>query len=265
MDTAYMNEKFAYYHNLWEERKRDGVRRFLEGAPLSACISRVSLALSNMCNLADIHKKCPASTAGAKQIMKRKNIEKVVKDLQKVNFKGTIAFHLYNEPTNDPRLFDIAKYVKANLPGAEIFLYTNGFYLCQDMCDELEEIVDCITVTAYGKKELERLIKLKVSCGFYTFLGNLDDRLIQYDGESKDTLSKTPCRTFFDQIAVFPNGDIGLCCRDSKHEYSLENVFQGRKSFNNVIDSSKFRKFQTELLSGNREICDLCKNCELIL
>jgi len=258
-----MNEKFAYYHNLWEERKRDGVRRFLEGTPLSACISRVSLALSNMCNLADVHKKCPASTAGAKQIMKRKNIEKVVKDLQKVNFKGTIAFHLYNEPTNDPRLFDIAKYVKANLPGAEIFLYTNGFYLCQDMCDELEEIVDCITVTAYGKKELERLIKLKVSCGFYTFLGNLDDRLIQYDGESKDALSKTPCRTFFDQIAVFPNGDIGLCCLDHKHEYSLGNVFE--EDLVNIIDSPKFRQIQIELLSGNRRISALCKNCTWIL
>lgn len=266
MCTAYMNEKFKNYRNLWNERIAKGVEKFLQGAPLSDCISRVSLALSNMCNYADIHRKCPASEVSVKEIMKRKNIENIVLQLKNLNFKGVISFHIYNEPSIDPRLFDIIKYIKKNLTDVEIYLYSNGFYLNQDMISELEELVDVMTVTAYGKQELERIKQfVDTTMGFHVFLGNLDDRLTQYDCESKGIINNQPCRTFFNQIDIFPNGDIGLCCLDHKHSFGLGNVFDGTQTFQEIIDSPKLRQFQTDLLRGDRNhISPLCRNCTWI-
>ncbi len=257
--SGYMNGRYIQYIEQKEKRVGNAVKNFLETENLFKNISEIAFMLSNLCNYACEHKKCPANHIGQKEILSSKVIFRVLEELKTVDFDGVICFHIYNEPLIDPRLFWFIEYIKKNLIHAKIEIYSNGYYLNGQMINELEEIgVDILQVTGYGEKEYERLLDLKTDMAYCVLFGNLDERLNMYE-ESETPISVTPCKTYFTQVSIYSDGEIGTCCLDYKHPYKLANIYN--MSLEEAMNSEKMKTVQKKLLKGDRTLFPICKNC----
>ena len=93
---------------------------------------------------------------------------------------------------------------------------------------------------------------------YSVLFGRLDERLNIY-GDRKKAISDEPCRTFFIQVCIYSNGDIGLCCLDYRHPYGLSNIYE--TSLKDTLNSEQIVLLQKALLSGNRSVYSICKNC----
>lgn len=257
--TGYSNDKWIQYSRKKQNRVIENAKVFQEGTELSRCITEVAIMISNLCNYASVHEKCPASLVKEKKIMSIKQIKMILSELKIIGFKGTICFHIYNDPMNDPRLFSILEYVKKELPDVVTEIYTNGYYLNQTICNEMQEgLVDILIVTGYGIQEYERILSLNVDIPFHVLYGHLDDRLENYD--SDDNGEEGCCYSLISQVPIYVNGDLGLCCLDYKHDSNLGNVFE--QGLINTLNENKVCEFQKSLLRGERGLYPLCKRCD---
>lgn len=256
---AYRNKKFIKYNKSKKEKISVGINNFLKTNDLFTNINEVAIMLSNLCNYAGIHKKCPASRVKEKEILPSEVFFKIIDELADIQFSGTICFHIYNEPLIDPRLFWFIEYIKRALPHSMVEVYSNGYYLNNQMVHELKNIgADILIVTAYGEMEYNRLMDLNVDMAYYVLFGNLDERLEHYRERKFPILSKE-CHTFFTQVSIFSNGDLGICCLDYLHLYDIGNICN--KSLRDVLNSEHVITLQKELLKGNRSDYTICRNC----
>lgn len=255
-------ENAAYIRYLMEKREKidAGIKNFLQTDNLFENINEVAIMLSNLCNYAYMHKKCPASCVKQKEILPSEIVFKIFNELKAKKFDGTICFHIYNEPLMDPRLFWYIDYIKKNIPLSKVEIYSNGYYLNNQMIKELESIgVNILQVTGYGEAEYNRLLELEVNMAYCVLFGNLDERLDMYE-ERQTPVSIHPCSTYFTQVSIYSNGDIGTCCLDYRHMYGLANICQ--TTLKDSLNSKRIVKMQKELLAGNRTLFPLCMNCD---
>ena len=186
-------------------------------------MNRISFELSNLCNYAPFHKKCPLHNVKEKIILPSKIVYKTINELAEIKYKGYINFHKYNEPLIDPRLFSFIQYAKTKCPESQVRLLTNGYYLNQTMVDELVELeVSMLDVSAYSKPEYERLKSLKVPVKYHVFYSELDDRGNQYEREPLD-LQKS-CFALVNDISVSCTGKVVLCCLDWQRMHTFGNL-----------------------------------------
>lgn len=227
--------------------------------------NRISIELSNLCNYSKMHKKCPLNKNNAeKKILSLETIRKIIDELSENDFSGVIAFHTYNEPLIDPRLFYIIDLVRSKCKKAKIFLLSNGFYFNQTIANELVEIgVDRIDITAYTPKDFKDLKKIKISIPYSIFPSfnpdSLDDRLCIYD---KSTLTKKniikPCYNILNDIIITSDAKISLCCLDWERRHCFGDL--NKQSIKNIIlETGIYEEFK-KIASGNRER-EICKNC----
>ncbi len=258
--TLCENEKYQEYSKKKELRIREGCDRFADTGDLFGNITEYAIQLSNLCNYAFIHTKCPANSVSEKIIMSSDLFHKIIDDLSANQFKGTICFHLYNEPMIDPRLFQFIQYINHAMPEAEVEVYTNGYYLNQTMASELVDAGTTIIIcTAYNENEFDRLSSLNVECAFRVFRGILDDRLDRYSAPDNGAPNQSKCRTMITQTPIFPDGDVGYCCMDYKKSVVFGNVNNG--SLKDCIQNEKAIQLQKSLLNGDRSVNSLCTNC----
>ena len=219
--------------------------------------SRVSIELSNLCNYAEIHKKCPLNLVTEPTILPAKIVFDVLDTLKHNNFQGTIAYHTYNEPLIDPRLFKFIEYAHAACPKSEIYICTNGYYLNQILLNELVDSgVSKIAISAYSKSEYKRLSKLKSSMPLHVELMKLDDRLHLY--ESEDNNTKKPCYAPLNEIIIAREGCICLCCLDWKRQYTFGNLYE--QTLKDIILSGELHAVYKKLIKGERFL-PICKKC----
>ena len=259
----YENAECAKYQTEKNEMILTNKERFLKTGDLFGNTTEVAIMLSNLCNYASIHQKCPASCITEKQIMPSKVVYRILDELAGSDFYGTICFHIYNEPLIDPRLFMFIQYVKKIMPSVKVKVYSNGYYLNPVMFDELHEIgTNVLVTTGYGASEYKRLIELDTENGmaFSVLFGNLDDRMDYYTKENKThVVSSDICDTYIFQIPIYANGDIGTCCLDYRHPYGLGNI--NECSLESCLKDSKIIDFQMRLLKGDRTTFPICTNC----
>ena len=246
----YCNDAFVTYKNEKKYKIHDNIAKFLNGGQMSDCIIEVAIELSNLCNYACIHTKCPASQIDEKKIMPLSDIESIVRQLQDIKFKGTVCFHIYNEPLMDPRLFFIIDYIKQRISDIKVLIYTNGYYLTDSLVKDLQNgFADIITATGYGQKEFDRLINLKIDIPFSVLKGDLDDRLLWVE-ENKHECN-IPCASLFSQVPIWVDGDVGLCCVDCYQKATFGNI--KHTSLKEILNSSEIRDIMENLLSGEKK------------
>ena len=128
--------------------------------------ARITLVLSNLCPYRHLHAKCPASRVRRPQILPGRVVEDVLRTAAGWGWgeTGVLAWHMYNEPTADPRLLHFCWMAKAMMPEVEIHLWTNGWYLDHGMATELSRVgVSKLVVSTYGRREFARLRPLRRS------------------------------------------------------------------------------------------------------
>lgn len=73
---------------------------------------------------------CPNhSTVRPDEYMSWSMITKIVKELQDLDYKGRFSPYIYNEPMQDPRFYDICRYVHESLPSVRISVNTNSDFI----------------------------------------------------------------------------------------------------------------------------------------
>lgn len=254
----YCNDSFVRYSNEKENNIKKNIARFMSGELMSNCITEVAVELSNLCNYACIHSKCPASRIKEKTIMALSDIRNIVRQLCEIDFKGTICFQIYNEPLIDPRLFLIIEYIKQQLADVKVLVYTNGYYLTDSLGKDLQNgFADIIIATGYGEEEYCRLINLNIDIPYYVLWGHLDERILWKSAERK---SNVPCASLFSQVPIWANCDVGLCCMDCFQNVVFGNI--KKKELKEILNSAEIRKNMESLLQGDRESVDFCAGCE---
>ena len=256
-------ENTCYYYENNMLTKMENVESSIEDNYLKYT-NRVSFELSNICNLSKCHYKCPLSKCKKeKQVLPLKIIKKVLAELKENNYEGMISFHTYNEPLIDPRLFYIVSLVKEYLPKSELYLLTNGFYLTQDIANELVEIgIDRLDTTAYSNEDYDRAVNIKVNIPYSVFytpkVECLDDRLELYDEESSKDNKIKPCYNPLNELTITFDGKIDLCCFDWKREHVYGDL--SNQTLKEVILHTELYNVFMELVKGKRNFT-LCKNC----
>jgi len=219
---------------------------------------RVSFELSNLCNYSFIHKKCPLFLEKRPTILPSTIVYSVLDSLHGLKFKGEIAFHTYNEPLIDPRLFQFISYARRSCPRSNIYICSNGFYLDQTLADELVAVgVSEIRISAYSDKEFERLGKMKLTIPFKVERQILDNRLNQYIGGIKN--SSKPCFAPLNEICISRDGKIVLCCLDWKKEYVFGDLH--KEPLETILKKDKVIETYDRLSKGDRFL-ELCKRCD---
>ncbi len=258
---GYENEEMVAYMEKERQIQEKHLQNYLKTKDIYHNISEVAIMLSNLCNYAILHTQCPAHHVKKKEIMPGSKVYQILDELAEDGYEGSICFHIYNEPTIDPRLFMFIQYAKKRMPNCRIRVYSNGYYLNQTMVEEFRDVgADVLTTTGYGVEEYERLVDLNVTYPFSVVWGHLDERLDWYQGENAEQkLVNSGCYTFLNQLCIYSNGEIGTCCLDYKTPYQLGNVFE--RSLKETLGEKELIAFQDELINGNRSRCSLCSNC----
>jgi radical SAM protein with 4Fe4S-binding SPASM domain len=226
-------------------------------------IENIFIEISNICNYASVHRKCPLHNCAVKEILPSVFIKKIIDELSSIDYAGMIAFHNYNEPLIDPRLFYLVDYTKKILNNSIIRIRTNGFHLTQNIIEEMEQVgVDQIFVSLYSQSEEERIKKIKfnklnISLDDFYKNRNLDDRKNIY---TRDEIHcNMPCYSLTHEIIIRYTGDVVLCCLDYENRYIFGNIKES--SLSDILDSDAVKDTQS-LLSNGKRLLPICKRCD---
>lgn len=222
---------------------------------------RVTIELSNRCNMAVFHKKCPLHGQTEPVVLPSSIVFDILTYLGKRKYDEFVAFHNYSDPMNDPRLFWFVEKCKLLVPKARVFILTNGWFLSESMMRDLERIrIGKLYVSAYSDSEYKRLSKLKTSKFKYrvTRITELDERLTGY-AEGQKSVS-WPCYSPLGEVVIRCTGDVVVCCRDWDNRHVFGNV--KKTKLKNILTQPEMLKMYKRLSSGDRYL-DICKVCRM--
>lgn len=241
---------------------------------------RVMIELSNLCNLAWYHKKCPLNRGmGSPTYVKdpvalpSKIVYHILDTLAQYDYRGILSFHYHSEPLMDPRLFMFIHYAIRWCPEVRIYLITNGIYLEQTIASELLEAgVQKVFGSLYGnegekEKKRRRYKRINKRIGFTRWgeplidvdernKGEFDDRLNWYGRPHRKDMGR--CGAPLAHLLVNHNADVGLCCWEWKQKYTFGNL--NDHVLEEIILSPKVQETYKRLMSGDRFL-DYCKTC----
>jgi len=209
--------------------------------------------LSNRCNLSRYHPKCPTKADAEPIILSTKIIKDTIDYFGEQKYNGTIYFNIYNEPMNNPRLLMLMHYVKEHC-GCNMNLWTNGWYLDQNLVNEINDLGVHITVTSYSDKDKARVDKLNGK--LVSNQHELDGRMDIY---SQPSTNQGKCHFPSTYGMINHKGYLVLCCMDCEytHHFADLNVM----GIKEALGSDERIKICEELESGARTL-DVCKKCK---
>jgi len=219
---------------------------------------RITMELSNLCNMSEQHRACPAHDSKEKTILSDEIVQDIVRLGKKYSFQGVVAFHMYNEPTLDPRLVYFIRLVKENLPDARIYILTNGWYITQGIANEfVRHGVDFLDVSSYDSADLETLSKISLPIPYRILHEPLDDRLAWYGKVTRERRTQACFCPLYD-ICVDCRGNVVLCSYDWKRTTVFGNLHAA--SLESILMSGEMQDLYHELSKGMRrlEICTAC-------
>lgn len=179
-----------------------------------------------------------------------------------MSFQKVIAFHNYNEPMADPRLFLLLDHVRHFWPDSSarphVFILSNGYFLDQTLLNDLYAYgVSELRVSVYNRKEGQRLCKLDGGDKLKLQWPKLDSRLENYG--KKPINSTAPCYCPLGEILIHSTGDVALCCRDWKGSVTYGNLRD--RSFKQILETGSMQADYDRLSRGDRTQHQICKRC----
>lgn len=228
--------------------------------PLIYEVKRVSFGLSNICCYSHFHKKCPLYRQRDKVVLPSKVVYNTIDELAQINYEGVFAFHFYNEPLIDPRLFSFMSYAHKKCPLSKTLILTNGFYLTQQIANELAESgVWILGVTSYTRSEHQRLVQLDVKIPYYVFYQNMDARAGMYERSPINV--KAHCFAPVGDVTISWTGDVVLCCLDWKGIHKFGNL--NYETLSSILNKDQTVEVYRKLIRGER-VPYLCQRCDWV-
>lgn len=212
-----------------------------------------------------------------KRIMTKELFERIVYQLEEIDYAGRFTTYSNNEPLLDERIVEFNQFARKHLPNARMHMFTNGTLLTLDKFIALMEVLDELIIDNYHQKL--KLIKpceqIKEYCEEHPELkkkvtislrkpqeiltsrgGTAPNRkeLVEY--------GKDRCVLPFKQMIIRPDGKISLCCNDALGQFTL-----GDASNEKLLDIWYGTRFQMvrKCLYEGRENWGNCKSCDTFM
>jgi GTP 3',8-cyclase len=229
--------------------------------PQGRWFSVVEMEVNARCNRRCSY--CPVSilpVLKSDQFMNEALFDRIVSELERINFRGNLSYHLFNEPLLRRDLETLVATVAARLPDVFQILFTNGDLLLDKRYASLKNAgIDHFIVTRHGYELMPERPDQTVQFPTDLVLVNRGGLL----GIPEETLP-LPCYAPTDMLIITVDGDVLLCCDDAERNHVMGNIsFQ---SLEEIWFSPRFVHLRGLLQEGNRreasEICRRCNNRE---
>jgi len=253
--------------------------KFYKNVPLP---SWIELSLIDVCNrtCSFCPKSDPAIAPDTYQKMSKLLIDKLVVDLKKIGFQGSIGLCGYGEPLLHKDIFDITKKL-AKVAFVEIV--TNGDMLNSEALKKLYIAkTGKVLISMYDGpeqiKKFEKIIKdSKVPDDFVIlrdrWYGATDSYGVKLTnrtgtvkvGNQASNNTHTKCYYPSYQFLIDWNGDIFLCPQDWQRRITMGNMMQ--ESIFNIWTGKIISKYRKLLLRGKRKLspCSSCNATGILL
>jgi len=218
-------------------------------------LRQVQFEITNQCNYAAQHPKCPASKVTSPNTLESEIVFKVFDWLGENDYTGEVMFSIYNEPMTDPRLFWFIRELNVRVPKATVYVITNGWNLDQKMLNELHKACRVrVIANGYTPEEQARLGPLS---GATLRTGHLDNRIHMY--ENKSGHEGRVCHAVARNFAVWNTGEVALCCYDWKHSIVFGDLHT--QTPDEILDSPERARLVKLTEAGRRSETPVCKGC----
>lgn len=227
-------------------------------------------------------------------MMPRETYDKVISQLNEINFSGRVAYHVNNDPLIFPHLLEFVVHARRELPNAWIQILTNGKSLSVMKAEDLVRAgINELTVNYYMKNTDEDFspklyqIRNEILPKYYNhdqireshgpskdgakvfrynlIKRNISDVLTTRAGSSpnkgkKSTQPRGFCEFPFTQFNITTDGRVSKCCAEFYFADSMGNV--NEESIIDIWKGEKFSHIRRCLLKGRRKALENCKNCD---
>ena len=270
------------------DRKKEIVKNrlsFVDGIPL---FSIVEFNIIGTCNRNCSF--CPVSNPDiytkTTDGLELELFEKIVKDLQEINYDGKILFSAFSEPLLHKQVEELIAIAKKYLPNIRLEMVSNGDLLTAKKLKKLYEAgLDTINISMYdGKHQIEYFENIRLEAdvpkevivtrrryfedGNYGItisnrVGLVDSN--EYRDESEEAIVelplKQPCYYPFYMILVDYNGDVLLCPHDWNKTLKFGNL-KTKKLFD-IWKAKALNGIRERLRNSDRNF-GACKNCDVL-
>lgn len=209
-----------------------------------------------------------------KKIMMDELFEKVICDLEKINYDGVITLNINNEPFLDTKILEKLLFIRKKIPNAYSYLYTNGSLLTIEKMQKIidENLLDELVINNYStkyklNKNIEKLyekfkkckLNFKVTINLRYSNEVLSNRANTAPNKKGSRSIKAYCSIPYTDLNVFPDGVIGLCCCDTKELTNFGNAKDD--NIISIFNNEKFKIIRKKMLGGRAEV-NFCKFCD---
>ena len=209
-----------------------------------------------------------------KLIMKSDVFKKIIDDLSEIDYSGVITLNINNEPFLDKDMIKKLEYVRKKIPKAYSYLYTNGSILSLDKIDYIvnNHLLDELVINNYSEKyklnkNIEKIYKhlqkteldFKITINLRYSHEVLSNRANTSPNKKGSKVINSYCSIPYTDLNIFPNGNVGICCCDTKEVTNLGNVCDC-----NIIDifnNKRFNNLRKKMIAG-RNHNEFCKYCD---
>lgn len=215
-------------------------------------------------------RKCPTCLRQTYQGKLRENtalplevFKKVIDDAEDLNFNGATCLQFFNEPLLDPRIPQLAGYVKTK-GFYPVYFSTNGDLLTNQLAQSLDGVLDKICISLYDNPEQKR--KHYTTLFHKTTVIFAGEHITTHNSPRSDLAQlikenlNLPCHNPKVRMIVCSNGKMSLCCEDINCEWSLGNV--KTQTIKELWHSTKHNSIiKTLSYVDGRLAYEYCKNC----
>ncbi|HBC87162.1 MAG TPA: hypothetical protein DCZ94_09430 [Lentisphaeria bacterium] len=209
------------------------------------------------------------------ELMDEGLLEKILKELKEMEFKGWISFHRNNEPFLDKRIFDFVKMMRESMPDALINIHSNGTLLNIEKIYRIMPHLSFLNINNYNDK-LELHDNIRETVEHFNRTNEFDglikvclrkeneillNRASSAPNRKMGYTMKSPCLYPFEQLNVCSNGNISICCNDAFEDVVLGNA--GEQTLEEIWHGEKFKDIRDKMLM-DRNLIKICGKCDII-
>ena len=253
-------------------RLAERVARFGYGAfgPTRDLFQEVLLQTHNQCNYACSF--CPNRDVDRpRHQMPEALFDRIIDNLARLGYEGTVLLNMQNEPLMDDRLFSFIDTARARLPRARLLLNTNTSLLTTTKLKRLAGAgVRCV-LNLYREGDRRdfsladlpsRLRRHVVVCD-KTRWSAATSHLLNWAGNASEMpVPPSPLKEFcprpFTMLCITSHGRALLCCLDWRSECIMGDVTE--ESLEDIWAGERFQAIRRKLLDGDRSDA-LCSRC----
>ena len=237
--------------------------------------SNIEIETINRCN--GVCPFCPVNKNEKQRPYARMSgtlFHKVIDELKKLDYGGSISLYSNNEPFLDKRIIEFYAYTRHYLPKAYVFIYTNATLLSftkflkilpyldrmviDNYSDNYEKHPNVAKIYDYCQKYVELQEKVKISMLLLNQVRT--SRAGQAPNKGKQKAPKRKCTLPFRQIIVRPDGKISLCSNDALGVYTMGDV--NKQTLKEIWENDYYMETRKQMLMNGRKNLRLCQDCE---